>query len=81
MWGLTEQEEKTVLRNLKAFEEEKLDPQDYETEGLLFANPEFHFYYNTASQARIFNDVITLKNPGNILIKLTISHAIGTLLI
>ena len=56
IWGLTEQEEKTILRILKPFEDEKLDTEDYLTE-------EFHFHYNTAAQPRIYNDVITLKNP------------------
>lgn len=69
-WGLTEQEEKTVLRNLRKFEEERLCNdleyvffvcnlfsiayEDVEPE-------EFHFHYNIAQQPRIYNDVITLK--------------------
>ncbi|KAJ3220217.1 hypothetical protein HK099_004434 [Clydaea vesicula] len=65
MWGLTEQEEKTVLRAIKSFEEEQLPDAEYETE-------EFHFLYNTSQQPKIFND-----NPQNVMIKLTISHAIA----
>jgi uncharacterized Rmd1/YagE family protein len=58
IWGLTEQEEKTVLRNLRNFEEEKLPFDQVEIE-------EFHFHYNVSQQPRIYNDVITLKVNNN----------------
>ncbi|CAG8839747.1 30367_t:CDS:10, partial [Gigaspora margarita] len=44
--------------------------EDVETE-------EFHFHYAASYQPRIYNDVITLKHPGNYMVKVTISHAIA----
>nr|CAG8501357.1 4509_t:CDS:2 [Entrophospora candida] len=70
IWGMKENEEKILLNELVSFEEEKLSPEDVETE-------EFHFHYAASYQPRIYNDVITLKNPGNYMVKLTISHAIA----
>ncbi|KAJ3289689.1 hypothetical protein HK104_007291 [Borealophlyctis nickersoniae] len=70
MWGLTEVEEQGILKELTLFEEEKLAQDDVEVEN-------FHFHYNTHYQPRIYNDIITLKNPANYMIKLTISHAIA----
>ncbi|KAG1436451.1 hypothetical protein G6F56_013551 [Rhizopus delemar] len=69
-WGMTLEEELKVLKELEAFEEEKLEINDLETE-------EFHYYYNQDQQPRIYNDIITLRNPANYLVKLTISHAIA----
>ncbi|KAJ3054290.1 hypothetical protein HK097_002172 [Rhizophlyctis rosea] len=70
MWGLSEAEEEEILKELAGFEEEKLAEDDVEVEN-------FHFHYNTQFQPRIYNDIITLKNPANYMIKLTISHAIA----
>ncbi|CAG8763430.1 5741_t:CDS:2, partial [Acaulospora morrowiae] len=70
IWGMKEEEEKSLLRDLVAFEEEKLAASDVETE-------EFHYHYAASYQPRIYNDVITLKNSGNYMVKLTISHAIA----
>ncbi|KAF9427907.1 hypothetical protein BGZ94_003880 [Podila epigama] len=70
IWGMSEQEETRLLQELARFEEEKLDDEDVETE-------EFSFHYNSQFQPRIYNDVITLKSPGNYMVKLTISHAIA----
>jgi uncharacterized Rmd1/YagE family protein len=71
IWGLTEQEEKTVLRSIAGYREETFpDSEDFITE-------DFVFCYNLASPSCIYNDVITLRNPGSGLIKLTISHAIA----
>ncbi|TPX55793.1 hypothetical protein PhCBS80983_g05026 [Powellomyces hirtus] len=70
MWGLSDQEERIVLKELEPFEEEKLAQDDVEIE-------EFVFHYNAYYQPRIYNDIITLKNPANYMIKLTISHAIA----
>ncbi|CAO0793415.1 unnamed protein product [Mucor circinelloides] len=70
IWGMTLEEELTVLKQLEPFEEEKLDTDDVETE-------EFHYYYNDYYQPRIYNDIITLRHPSNYLAKLTISHAIA----
>lgn len=44
-WGMTLKEEQRILKLLVPFEEEKLDPDDVETE-------EFHYYYNEAYQPR-----------------------------
>ncbi|CAG8657687.1 19680_t:CDS:10 [Dentiscutata erythropus] len=70
IWGMKEDEEKSLLRELVAFEDEKLSEKDVETE-------EFHFHYDASYQPRIYNDVITLKHPGNYMVKVTISHAIA----
>ncbi|CAG8692951.1 1337_t:CDS:2, partial [Racocetra fulgida] len=70
IWGMKEVEEKSLLRELIAFEDEKLAPEVVETE-------EFHFHYAASSQPRIYNDVITLKHSGNYMVKVTISHAIA----
>ncbi|CAG8513931.1 9451_t:CDS:10 [Cetraspora pellucida] len=70
IWGMKEVEEKSLLRELVAFEDEKLAPEDVETE-------EFHFHYAASYQPRIYNDVITLKHSGNYMVKVTISHAIA----
>ncbi|CAI2165369.1 13409_t:CDS:10 [Funneliformis geosporum] len=70
IWGMKEDEEKDLLRELIPFEDEKLGSEDVETE-------EFHYHYAASYQPRIYNDVITLKNAGNYMVKLTISHAIA----
>ncbi|CAO3682204.1 hypothetical protein G6F70_004420 [Rhizopus microsporus] len=69
-WGMELKEEQRILKLLEPFEEEKLDPDDVETE-------ELYFYYDNNSQPRIYNDIITLRQPSNYLVKLTISHAIA----
>ncbi|RIA92825.1 hypothetical protein C1645_820125 [Glomus cerebriforme] len=70
IWGMKENEEKNLLYELVPFEDEKLASEDVETE-------EFRYHYAASYQPRIYNDVITLKNSGNYMIKLTISHAIA----
>ncbi|RGB29829.1 hypothetical protein C1646_672159 [Rhizophagus diaphanus] len=70
IWGMKEDEEKNLLYELVPFEDEKLASDDVETE-------EFRYNYAASYQPRIYNDVITLKNSGNYMIKLTISHAIA----
>lgn len=70
MWGFNPEEESRMLDYLRLFEEESLIEEDIQTE-------EFHFHYHINCQPRIFNDVITLKNPSNFMIKLTISHSIA----
>jgi uncharacterized Rmd1/YagE family protein len=70
MWGLTEEEEAKMLEYLRPYSEDVLESKDVETE-------ELHFHYNPHCQPRIYNDVITLKNPAISMIKLTISHAIS----
>ncbi|CAG8510504.1 3429_t:CDS:10 [Paraglomus occultum] len=70
IWGMCEEDERRVLRELIPFEEEKLASEDVETE-------EFHYHYADSHQPSIYNDVITLKNPGNYMVRVTISHAIA----
>ncbi|KAJ9065002.1 sporulation protein rmd1 [Entomophthora muscae] len=70
LWGLTQKQEQEVLRFLKPFEEDKIDEDDIETD-------EFHFHYNSSSQPKIYNDVITLRSSTSYLVKMTISHAIA----
>ncbi|OAJ45017.1 hypothetical protein BDEG_28185 [Batrachochytrium dendrobatidis JEL423] len=70
MWGLTESEEHIILDDLERFEEENLPASSIETE-------QFYFHYNTFYQPRIYNDIITLRNPANFMLKITISHAIA----
>ena len=70
MWGLSQEEESRLLEYLVSFQEETLHPDNVEVE-------ECHFHYNAYCNQRIYNDVITLKNPSNYMIKLTISHAIA----
>ncbi|RKP08002.1 hypothetical protein THASP1DRAFT_16268, partial [Thamnocephalis sphaerospora] len=69
-WGFTQAEEASLLRYLAAFEDERLPPEDLETE-------EFHFYYNKDCQPRIYNDIISLRSATNYMAKLTISHAVA----
>ncbi|KAI8927394.1 hypothetical protein BC831DRAFT_434903 [Entophlyctis helioformis] len=70
MWGLTQLEEHWILDDLEKFEEERLEPDDIETE-------QFHFHYHAFFQPRIYNDIITLRNPANYMLKITISHAVA----
>ena len=56
IWGLSLAQEQLVLSLLKPFELEKLHLDQVETE-------EFHWQYRAFSQARIYNDVITLRTP------------------
>lgn len=54
MYGLTEEEERDVLRLLKPFEEDKINEDEVETE-------ELHFHYNTGNQPRIYNGIHQLS--------------------
>lgn len=59
-----------MLRSIAGYREETFpDSDDFITE-------DFVFCYNLASPSCIYNDVITLRNPGG-MVKLTISHAIA----
>jgi uncharacterized Rmd1/YagE family protein len=69
-WGFTLQEEISILQDLKPFEDDSLSSDEQQTE-------QFYFHYNTFHQPRIFNDIITLKNPSNFMLKITISHAVA----
>ena len=70
MWGFTEEEENMILKDLRPFQEEAIEPENMETE-------QFYFHYNSFYQPRIYNDIITLKNPANFMLKITISHAVA----
>lgn len=70
IWGMSVKEEKRFLKELEKFENEKLASDDIEVEN-------FNFYYTREYQARIYNDFITLRDKGNYMIKLAISHALA----
>jgi uncharacterized Rmd1/YagE family protein len=70
IWGMSLQHEQRFLKEIAKFEAEKLAPDDVETEC-------FNFYYTQEYQARIYNDFITLREKGNYMTKLAISHALA----
>lgn len=70
IWGMSAAQEQRFLKELSKFEVEKLAPDDVETE-------KFNFYYTHEYQARIYNDFITLRDKGNYMTKLAISHALA----
>lgn len=70
LWGFSESDEKRFLKELARFESEKLSDEDVQVE-------EFNYYVTKSYQPRIYNDFITLRDNGNYMIKLSISHAIA----
>ncbi|KAL7627159.1 sporulation protein rmd1 [Parahypoxylon ruwenzoriense] len=70
IWGMSPAHEQRFLKDIQKFELEKLDPDDVETEC-------FNFYYTSEYQPRIYNDFITLRDKGNYMTKLAISHALA----
>ena len=70
IWGMSLQHEQRLLKEIARFENEKLAPDDVETEC-------FNFYYTREYQARIYNDFITLKDKSDWMGKLAISHALA----
>lgn len=68
IWGMTLQEEKRFLRELRRFEVERLASEDVESEDL-------HWYL--ADYSRIYNDVITLRRGSSYMTKLSLSHALA----
>jgi len=70
IWGMSLKDETRFLKEIAKFENEKLAPDNIETE-------EFNFYYTKEYQARIYNDFITLRDKGNYMTKLAISHALA----
>lgn len=70
IWGMTVTEEQRFLKDIAKFESEKLGEDDVQVEN-------FNFYVTSSYQPRIYNDFITLKDGGNYMIKLSISHAIA----
>ncbi|KAI1334161.1 sporulation protein RMD1 [Xylariaceae sp. FL0016] len=70
IWGMSPAHEQRFLKDIAKFEIEKLDSDDVETEC-------FNFYYTRDYQPRIYNDFITLRDKGNYMTKLAISHALA----
>ena len=70
IWGMSLQHEQRFLKDIARFENEKLAADDVETEC-------FNFYYTREYQARIYNDFITLREKGDWMIKMAISHALA----
>lgn len=68
VWGMTEVEERRLLRELRKFEIERLAAEDVESE-------ELNWYL--ADYSRIYNDVITLRRGSSYLTKLSLSHALA----
>ncbi|PUU74454.1 hypothetical protein B9Z19DRAFT_1092838 [Tuber borchii] len=70
IWGMSMKDEKRFLKDIAKFESEKLGEDDVQVEN-------FNYYVTSSYQPRIYNDFITLKDGGNYMIKLSISHAIA----
>lgn len=70
IWGMSLAHEQRFLKEVSKFGEEKLEPDDVETEC-------FNFYYTREYQPRIYNDFITLRDKRNYMTKLAISHALA----
>ncbi|TAQ88354.1 hypothetical protein B7494_g3304 [Chlorociboria aeruginascens] len=70
IWGMSLKDEQRFLKEIAKFENEKLAPDDVETEC-------FNFYYTREYQARIYNDFITLREKNNYMTKLAISHGLA----
>ncbi|KAG0643157.1 hypothetical protein HOY80DRAFT_1034256 [Tuber brumale] len=70
IWGMSMKDEKHFLKDIAKFESEKLGEDDVQVEN-------FNYYVTSSYQPRIYNDFITLKDGGNYMIKLSISHAIA----
>ena len=70
IWGMSMKDEKRFLKDIAKFESEKLGEEDVQIEN-------FNYYVTSSYQPRIYNDFITLKDGGNYMIKLSISHAIA----
>ncbi|POS83526.1 hypothetical protein EPUL_005583, partial [Erysiphe pulchra] len=70
IWGMSLQDEQRFLKEIARFENEKLDPNDMETEC-------FNFYYTQEYQPQIYNDFISLRDKNAYMTKLAISHALA----
>ena len=70
IWGMSVAEEVRFLKEIERFEVEKLSADNVEVE-------EFNYFITSDYQPRIYNDVITLKEARNYMIKIAISHAIA----
>ncbi len=70
IWGLSRDEELSLIDNFNVFSKDPLDKFSIETEELLY-------YYNSNYPPRIYNDIIALKSAENWMAKLTISHGLS----
>ncbi|PYH91358.1 DUF155-domain-containing protein [Aspergillus ellipticus CBS 707.79] len=70
IWGMSPQHELRFLSDVSKFATSILSSEDTQVEN-------FNFYYAREYQARIYNDFISLRDPRNHMIKLTISHALA----
>lgn len=73
IWGLSEEQERQVLAQLKPFENGPLDEEDVEIEA-------FQFSHSAPEDAApcLFNDIILLRKSGSSkMLKLSISHALA----
>ncbi|WFD30584.1 sporulation protein rmd1 [Malassezia sp. CBS 17886] len=68
IWGMSQSQEKRLLREIRRFEVERLAVEDTESEDL-------NWYL--ADYSRIYNDVITLRWGSSYLTKLSLSHALA----
>ncbi|WFD49344.1 sporulation protein rmd1 [Malassezia furfur] len=68
IWGMSQTEEKRLLREIRKFEVERLAMEDVESEDL-------NWYL--ADYSRIYNDVITLRRGSSYMTKLSLSHALA----
>lgn len=70
IWGMSVSHEQRFLKEIARFESGKFAADDVEMES-------FNFYYTKEYQARIYNDFITLREKGNYMTKLAISHGLA----
>lgn len=70
IWGMTMVEERRFLKEIERFSIELLPTEDIESEI-------FNFYVTKDYQPRIYDDLITLREGSNYMVKLAISHAIA----
>lgn len=70
IWGMSLDQERRFLDEIQKYAVDKLEKEDREEEC-------FNFYYTVEYQARIYNDFITLRDKGNYMTKLAISHALA----
>ncbi|CCX31370.1 hypothetical protein FPQ18DRAFT_356276 [Pyronema domesticum] len=77
LWNFSERQEKDILADLTFSRDKELPLVVNQWSEKDFENEEFHFQYSQRARSpRIYNDMITLCS-GDILIKLSISHAIA----
>ncbi|OLY78030.1 Sporulation protein RMD1 [Smittium mucronatum] len=71
LWGMSKPQELEFIQEISHFASGFLKPEDQQTE-------EFNFFYGASNLHQIiYNDVIMLRDPGNYMVKIAISHAIA----